>query len=442
MKKLIKKSLQYQLTFMLGSAILLAALIAAIASFRFAYDEAKELQDDMLQQIALLTVGNNAAYTATITSENKVQLDDPESRFTVIHLPKDKRPDWLTSDLSAGFYTLDAGAEKLRVFVQDNKLGRFTVVAQPTESRDEIAMNGALRTLIPLLLLLPALAWLIAYIVRHQLAPIIQLSQNLDAQQAEQPQPLSDHNIPQEIIPFVLSINRLLARVHLLMSEQRRFIADAAHELRSPLTALSLQAQNIEKAKTLKAMRERVLPLREGIERARQLTEQLLSLAKSQVANPGVSPVDASSLARELIAECLPQAEALTIDLGLVDDGNVVIQGDSQALRLVLKNALNNALRFTPKFGIVTLRLYTEGQDGVIEIIDSGPGIPAAERENVFHPFYRIEGSGIEGSGLGLTIARDAATKLGGSISLRNHSDGTGLIFCYRQRRITSSTPY
>ena len=432
----MKKSLQSQLSFMLGGATLLAGLVAAVASFRFAYVEAKELQDDMLRQIAVLAVSSTPTTINTNTSANEAQLEDPESRVMVIHLPKDKRPNWLTSDLAAGFHTLTMEAGQLRVFVRGNTHGERTIVAQPTDVRDEIAMNSAFRTLIPLLLLLPMLAWLITTIVRRELAPITQLSQNLDAQQAERPQPLNDQNLPQEITPFVLAINRLLARVHLLMTEQRRFIADAAHELRSPLTALSLQAQNIEKAKTSKAMRERVLPLREGIERARQLTEQLLSLAKSQVTIPSVSPVDVSRLARELIAEYLPQAEALSIDLGLQDVGNIIIQGDPQTLSLVLKNALGNALRFTPKFGLVTLRLYTEGEDNVIEIVDSGPGIPTAEREKVFHPFYRIEGAGREGSGLGLTIARDAAAKLGGSISLRNPSDGTGLIFSYRQRRI------
>jgi two-component system OmpR family sensor kinase len=437
----MKKSLQSQLSFMLGGATLFAGLVAAAVSFRFAYVEAKELQDDMLRQIAVLAISITPTDTNTNTGINETQLDDPESRVMVIHLPKDKRPNWLTSDLSTGFHTLRMAAGQLRVFVHAEEHGERTIVAQPTDARDEIAMNSAFRTLIPLLLLLPVLAWIITTIVRRELAPITQLSLSLDAQQAERPQPLNEQNLPQEITPFVLAINRLLARVHLLMTEQRRFIADAAHELRSPLTALSLQAQNIEQAKTLEVMRERIKPLREGIERARQLTEQLLSLAKSQAAIPSVSPVDVSRLARELIAEYLPQAEALTIDLGLIDEGNIVIQGDLQALSLVLKNALGNALRFTPKFGIVTLLLYTEGEDFVIKIVDSGPGIPATEREKVFQPFYRIEGADGEGTGLGLTIAQDAATKLGGSISLRNHTDETGLIFCYRQRRTAPSTP-
>ncbi len=432
----MKSSLQSQLSFMLGGATLIAGLVAAAASFRFAYIEAKELQDDMLHQIAVIAV--NRALTATNTNLTAIQarLDDPESRVMVVHLPKDHAPVWLSSALSAGFHTLTTQAGQLRVFVLKGANAEQTIVAQKTDARDEIAMNSAFRTLIPLLLLLPILTWLITTIVRRELAPIAQLSQSLDKQQAERPEPLNEQNLPQEITPFVHAINRLLSRVHLLMTEQRRFIADAAHELRSPLTALSLQAQNIEQAKTLKLMRERVLPLRQGIERARILTEQLLSLAKNKAALPIVSPIDVSSLARELIAEYLPQAETLSIDLGLEDAGNIVIEGDIQALNLVLKNALGNALRFTPKFGVVTLRVYSEGEECVMEVEDSGPGIPADEREKVFHPFYRAEGAGGEGSGLGLTIARDAATKLGGSIRLRNHSDGTGLIFCYRQQRI------
>ncbi len=431
----MKRSLQHQLSLMLGSAIVLGGLIAAIASFTLAYSEAKELQDDTLRQIAVLAIGRAHVSTTSNINASEGKLSDPESRFMVIHLPKDQRPNWLATDLPAGFHTLTVGADHLRVFVRESQHGSRTVVAQPTDARDEIAVHSAFRTLIPLLLLLPLLAWLIAFIVRRELAPITQLSRGLDEQQAERLQPLNDQNIPQEITPFIHSINRLLARVNQLMGEQRRFIADAAHELRSPLTALSVQAQNIEKATSLNAMRARVSPLREGIERARQLTEQLLSLAKSQVTTFTAVPVDVSNLARELIAEYLPLAESLSIDFGLEDTGHIIIQGEPQTLNLVLKNALVNALRFTPKFGIVTIRLYVEGEDNVIEVVDSGPGIPAAERERVFHPFYRIEGAGGEGSGLGLAIARDAAAKLGGSISLHDRSEGTGLVFCYRQRR-------
>jgi two-component system OmpR family sensor kinase len=141
-------------------------------------------------------------------------------------------------------------------------------------------------------------------------------------------------------------------------------------------------------------------------------------------------------MARELIVEYLPLAEASTIDLGLEDAGNIILTAEHQTLRLVLKNALDNALRYTPPHGEVTLRLYADDGDAVIEVVDTGPGIPAAERERVFDPFYRIEGAGGDGSGLGLSIARDAAVRLGGTVSLHDRRDESGLVFRYRQRRV------
>lgn len=434
----MKRSLQRHLSFMLGGAILLAGMAAAIASFGLAYSEAKEFQDDMLRQIATLAVDRHAV-ASSIEMQRPERIDkaisDPESRVMVIHLPGDSRPDWLPSGLSAGFHTLDSGTEQLRIFVRYRQSGEHTVVAQPTDTRDEIAINSALRTLIPLLLLLPLLTWLIVRIVRTELAPITQLSTSLDEQPTDKPQPIADDRLPNEITPFVHAINRLLERVNHLMGQQRRFIADAAHELRSPLTALSVQVQNLSQAGSLEAMRERVIPLQEGIERAQKLTEQLLSLAKTQAGTTGETMVDISLMSRELIAEYLPIAEAKQIDLGLDEVAPLFMHASPGVLRLILKNALENALKYTPKGGEVTIRLFSEGNFSVIEVIDNGPGIPMSERERVFDLFYRIPGTGGDGSGLGLAIAREAAIRLGGNLSLHARQEGDGLVFRYRQRR-------
>lgn len=434
----MKRSLQRQLSKMVGGAIALAGLVAAVASFVLAYSEATEFQDDMLRQIATLSAAGAAGSpSGSVPHEvaGEGAIGDPESRIMVIRLPRERRPGWLPADLPAGFHTLSEGAQRLRVFVRDTPPGKRTAVAQPTDTRDEIALNSALRTLLPLLLL-PLLAWLIVRIVRSELAPITRLSANLDAQPADRPRAIADADLPDEITPFVHAINRLLERVNLLLAQQRRFIADAAHELRSPLTALSVQAQNLENAATLEAMRERVRPLREGIERARRLTEQLLNLARTQAGGAGKIPVDVSQLARELIAEHLPLAEARGIDLGMAEAARLVLEAEPETLRVVLKNALDNALRYTPAQGEVTLRLYSEGNDALIEVLDSGPGIPAAERERVFEPFHRIAGAGGEGCGLGLAIARDAAARLGGVVSLHERPENSGLVFRYRQPRV------
>lgn len=434
----MKRSLQRHLSLMLGGATLLAGLAAAIASFGLAYLEAKEFQDDTLRQIATL-VSRSAADSVSSDPQRKERSDkainDPESRVVVIHLPGDQRPDWLSSDLPPGFHSLDAGTEQFRVFVLDAPMRERTVVAQPTDARDEIAINSALRTLIPLLLLLPVLTWLIVRIVRRELAPITLLSKSLDEQPTERPQSIPDDRLPDEITPFVHAINRLLERVNLLMGQQRRFIADAAHELRSPLTALSVQVQNLKQAESLDAVRERAIPLQEGIERAKKLTEQLLNLARTQAGTANETTVDISLMARELIAEYLPMAEAKSIDLGLEEVAPLSVAAAPEVLRLILKNALENALKYTPNNGEVTIRLLSDSDSAVMEVIDSGPGIPKSERERVFDLFYRIPGTSGDGSGLGLAITREAAIRLGGTVSLHARTKGTGLVFRYRQRR-------
>ncbi|MGA8033491.1 MAG: ATP-binding protein [Casimicrobiaceae bacterium] len=428
----MNRSLQRHLSRTLALVILLAGLLAGVASFVFAYQDAQEFQDDMLHQVAAIA-GRQGALRPY---EGGVHLDDSEARIIVLRLPPDRPPDWLPPSLAPGLHTLAGAQDRWRVYVRDEAQGVRTVVAQATDVRDELAIGSALRTLIPLTLLLPLLAWLTARIVRGELGPVRRLAGILDATPPGRLEALPEASIPAELGSFVRAINRLLERVGRLMDDQRRFIADAAHELRSPLTALSVQAQNLEKADTIEAMRERVVPLREGIDRARRLTEQLLSLARTHAGSARLTEVDASRFARELIAEYLPIAEARGIDLGLDDPGVFTLVTEPESLRLVLRNALDNALSYTPASGEVTLRLRAEGDDAVIEVADSGPGIPTAQRDRVFEPFCRLDSDGTgEHSGLGLAIARDAAARLGGDVSLHDRPGGRGLLFRYRQRR-------
>jgi two-component system OmpR family sensor kinase len=435
----MKRSLQRHLSLMLGSAILVASVVAAAASFGFAYFEARELQDDMLRQIAMLERSGARLPLASNTlspGDRDTAFGDPESRFVIISMPADARPDWIPRALAPGFHTLSRGSTRVRLFVRDTPAGERTVVAQPTDVRDEIAINSALRILIPMLLLLPLIAWLIVHIVRNELAPITRISSNLDEQPANRPQPVADDRLPIEILPFVHAINRLLERVNQLMGQQRRFVADAAHELRSPLMALSVQAQNLGHASSLDAVRERLVPLREGIERARKLTEQLLSLARTQAAPAESSVIDVSVMARELIAEFQPIAEARGIDLGLEEIAPLFMRGSPDALRLILKNALENSLKYTSEGGEVTLRLASDDLGALIEVVDNGPGIPLPDRERVFDSFYRMSGAGRDGSGLGLAIAREAAARLGGTVRLHDPREGSGLVFRFRLGRL------
>ena len=435
----MNRSLRKHLSIVLGGTILLAGLLVAFASFRLAYSEAKELQDDMLKQIAALPLANTdnpVSAPLQIDGLPDTAISDPESRVTIIHLPHDGRPAWLAVNMPPGLHTIVTENRRMRVLVHDDNNGQRIVVYQPTDAGDEIALNSALRTLIPLLLLLPVLFGLIAWIVRRELAPVTLLAGNLDERRADDLRPLVDRDIPGEITPFVHAINRLLERVYHLITQQRRFIADAAHELRSPLTALSLQAQNVRLAGSLEVAQQRVVPLQAGIERSRQLTEQLLTLARTQIATNELTRVNVSLLARALIAEYLPMAESKHIDLGLEERVALTLSASPDTLYLIVKNALENALKYAPPNGEVTIRLLSNGDTGVIEVEDNGPGIPASERERVFDAFYRMQDTLGQGSGLGLTIAREAASRLGGTVSLHDHPDGPGLVFRYQQTTV------
>ncbi len=426
-------SLEQHLSRMLAFAILAVGCLASLVSFQLSYMEAQELQDDTLQQIAALA-GSGLLHRKALDADPAQLADiDPEMRIKLIRYSKDGKSPWLPDNLALGFHTVERPEGTWRVYVHNSTQGYRIAVAQATEARDEIALHSAMDTLLPLLVLLPLLGWLAVRIIRRGFAPLRPLAHSLEAQAAGLPTTLPDVGLPNEIIPFVHAINRQMERIQRLIGQQQRFIADASHELRTPLTALSLQAQNLEQAENCDDMRTRIAPLRAGIERARHLAEQLLNLARSQTGSRKLEALDLSQWSRELIANYLPRAEAADLDLGLEDPGNIILYTEPETLSLIIGNALDNAVRYTPAGGTITLRLLLSKHESVIEVQDSGSGIPNALQERVFTPFFRIEGSAGSGSGLGLAIARDAANRLGGAVSLRNADNGTGLVFSYRQ---------
>ncbi len=359
---------------------------------------------------------------------------DHGNRVRLIKLPQGQALSWLGGDLSPGFHTVSTDQEeRIRIYVRDTPSGQRAVVAQSTEPRDEIAIQSALHAVIPLLLVCPILAWIFMRIVRRDLAPISRLARTLDEQPADRPEGIPVAGLPREITPFVQAINRLLLRVSDLLAQQRRFIADAAHELRSPLTALAVQAENLRQVNSLQGVKERVIPLQAGIERARVLTEQLLTLARTRAAIDEAKDVNVSAMARELIADYFSFAESKQIDLGLEELEPVSVHASPELLRSILRNGLENALKHSPAGSVVTLRIVSKSDCAIVEVVDNGPGIPVIERKRVFDSFYRTAGAAGDGSGLGLSIAQEAALRLGGSLSLHERPDGPGLVFRYEQ---------
>jgi two-component system OmpR family sensor kinase len=214
------------------------------------------------------------------------------------------------------------------------------------------------------------------------------------------------------------------------MVEQRRFVADAAHELRSPLTALSLQAERLANTEISANAHERLNTLRNGIERGRALLDQLLALARANTAEiEPASDVSIQQVVRKVLEDMMPLADAKGIDIGVVSAVDAHVHSNEVDIITLIKNLVDNAIRYTPAGGRVDLSVLTRNEAIALVIEDNGPGIPETERERVFDPFYRVLGSEEIGSGLGLSIVKTIAARNGAEVSLAfvNGLSKTGL---------------
>ena len=299
-------------------------------------------------------------------------------------------------------------------------------VAQPLVVRQRRAVALALETLKPLALMLPVLGTAIWLIVGAQLRPLDRIVESVRQRQPEALEPLSEAALPNEIRPLVIALNDLLARLRAAIDAQQAFIADAAHELRTPLTAVRLQVQLAEQATDDTEKAAAFAQLRGGIDRAARMVEQMLNLARHEAAPVVNETVSLVALAQEVVADLAPLADARNQDFGLAESAPASVRGDPHALRMLLRNLADNAIRYTPDGGRVDVSV---GQLGTpyLRVSDTGPGIPAEDRERVFERFFRRAGSGAPGTGLGLAIVQTIVKNHAAVIDLDDNPDGGGL---------------
>jgi two-component system OmpR family sensor kinase len=335
----------------------------------------------------------------------------------------------LPSTLPDGLQTVAANDETWRILVKPMDGGVRVAIGQPTSLRDEIARNGALRTVLPLMVLVPVLLILVHGLIRRMFKPVKQLALELDQLSEHDLRALDFAHVPSEIHPFAVAINRLLSRVVQSMALQRRFLADAAHELRSPLTALSLQSERLAATELPEQARLRVRALQSGLQRSRQLLDQLLTLARAQDAGKSAAQqVPLRRVCHRVLEDLMPLAQAKDLDLGMLPgaaEQAALVLADEIDLYVVVKNLVDNAIRYTPAGGRVDVLISEQVGQAVLQIDDSGPGIAEDELQRVFDPFYRILGSDEIGSGLGLSIAKTIIERIGARIILAN-AQGAG----------------
>ncbi len=424
-------SIRRRLLLWLLSGLALAVVVAGARIYTQTLDEANELFDYHLKQMAA-SLPNDSFAPVPPSREDDAQADeglvvqiwDRNGLRLYFSHPASKLP----QRAELGFSTVETPRGAWRVYsaLEQNNVVQ---VAQPMSVRRDLAASMALRALVPLLALLPVLAILIWITVGRGLRPLVRLAAALGRRTPDSLEALPAHGLPREIEPLVQALNSLLARLGRALESQKAFVADAAHELRTPLTAVQLQIQLAERAKTEEERQAAFAQLKQGQARAAHLVQQLLMLARQEpgVAAPPQSAVDLAEAARQVVAEQAPLAAAKGIDLGISHEEPVSVRGDFEALRVMLGNLVDNAVRYTPAGGRIDVALHRRDGSAVVEIADTGPGIPAPERERVFDRFYRREGTEVAGSGLGLAIVKNIAERHGARIRLDERAPPPGL---------------
>lgn len=494
----LSQSLQFRLARAISLAVAAMATVAGILSFRATLHEVHEFQDEILEQAAELLGPESGQAIPSLPVQGCLQTDDDEEGLIIQRLPalpkgsqdgKDRKlpsaTDSVTKDslandeaarsarpsdatrtsaakrsstlrdkdddddearclplpatLKNGFHAFRHQNLDYRVYVHRLRDGSRIAVSQETRIRDQIARQSALYATLPLLLLVPVLLAVMLMLIRLMLRPLAELSRTVDARQEHDLKPLPKTDLPTELQPFVNAINGLLGRTGAAMESQRRFVADAAHELRSPLAALSLQAERLHAAPMSPEATERLETLQAGIRRSRHLLEQLLLLARAQNARWGQEQAAAAvasapavvavlPVMRRVLEDLLPLADQKGLNLGISAapgvthdaevDERIRVAADEMALYTLLRNLVDNAIRYTPAGGQIDLWVDQRSTEVVMAVQDDGPGIPAEERARVVDPFYRVLGTGESGSGLGLSIVDTLVGNLKGRLRL------------------------
>jgi two-component system, OmpR family, sensor kinase len=426
-------SLRARLLAWLISGVLAVGAIGGLIVYRNALAEGGEVSDYLLRQTALVLRDEPVEYqfaphipSSEAAYDFVVQVWSLDGVRVYLSRPHAALPQMTT----LGFSTVDTREGRWRVFgVQAER--RVIQVAQPMSVREERAAHLALATLKPFALLLPALALLIWFAVGRALEPLERLTQLLKARRVDALNPLPAAGLPEEVQPLVTALNDLLGRLRSALGRERAFVADAAHELRTPLTALHLQLGMVARAGSESERLAAMETLAAGVQRAIRLIEQMLALARQEPrAESPHGPVRLDELSREVVAELVPLADLRHIDLGVAAATAVVVSGDAEGVRTLLRNLIDNAVRYSADGGRVDVSveaLPAPAGGARLTVSDDGPGIEPQEHGRIFDRFYRRAGTAQPGSGLGLAIVKTVADAHGASVSLGPGLAGRGL---------------
>lgn len=394
------------------------AMLAGMFSYYETFHETEALQDDLLRQAAL--------YVAPDSKPETLPEGDGDTRIFVQMPQQEDSVVSLSAHFADGLHTLQADDDDdyYRVYIRTTEQGRIAVM-QENEYREDLAAAAARQSVLPLMILLTV------WITHKAMRPVRKLSQSLEQRRINGLSALSEDNIPSEIRGFVTAINLLLKRADEDIRHRQRFVADAAHELRTPMTALSLQAERLNNMPLPPEAARQSAVLQQSIRRNKHLLEQLLALARSQSDETPLTKTTfgLQSRFRQVLQELMPLALEKRQDIGVAVGGDVEVSADETEIYTLIKTFADNAVRYTPPEGRIDLGFTDEGKYLAVWVEDNGNGIPESERARVLDPFYRILGMEQQGTGLGLSIADTLATEYGRYLELSDSRRfGRGLL--------------
>lgn len=442
-----KDSLRKQLMTWLMPLYVVSAIVAATVTY-YAYGNVVSFfMDNQLRLFADSHSGasSSAPTLRPLTRHNVVekgdmfvQIWDRNHRLVATSWPELD----LQRQPSQGFHDVTIGDSRWRVYTLQSP-DRTVQSAQSLRFRRHLVKSQAFQVALPVLLMIPISACFLWFGMRPAVRRLELISRAAAQQDEHRLTELPVEHAPCEIKPLVMAVNTLLARLRNAFMAQRRFVQDAAHELRTPITAMSLQLENLKSRMSDSASAEQLKQLEAGLARTKRLVEQLLRLARQESPRPADPPVmiRLDGLLKTSISDFMVLADRRSIDLGYAANIDATVHVNEDELRSLIHNLLDNALRYTPSGGIVDVTLHRDTGVVTVEIADNGTGIPTELLPRVFDRFFRIEGAETEGSGLGLAIAKNAADRNRIGLELINRADCPGLIARMRFEMATVTPP-
>lgn len=433
-----------------GSALLMLgfALMVSIFVFAIAWLVSQERQDDLLEEAASLMARDHIAYYQRPAAFEVLSMDDddfedgylthgvlPRHQELLIHtLHKSGRATRyiVKAPLSDGLHTLEIDGKTYRVAILLFKNGNYVAVAQRLKTIFEESLFDTVKAIAPLAILFCLLFFFLVRLFWRTMQPVARVSATIEARPPEALEPIDTQGLPQEVLPLVTSMNGLLTRMQELRQAEVRFVADAAHELRSPLAALSLLVERLQKEALTESQREQVRHIDLVVQRASRQVSQLLALKRAQAQStakdaapvePAPTPISLTSVLARVVESVWAEAESKGIQLSVegLDTGPEpwVTEAYENDLFTVLRNLVENAVHYSPANQDVSLRVdQTNGLR--VDVVDHGRGIALADKKRVFDPFYRVLGTGVSGTGLGLAIVKTLCDRNGWTVALED----------------------